>query len=103
MSRSIERNLLTWMVCALAPIGMVGYICHNQNNKVVSANEAVIHQHEVKEEMDAIVSLLNTAETSMRGFVITGKDDFLDPYLHASPLIEEHIRRLGALIAKDPD
>jgi CHASE3 domain sensor protein len=103
MSRALEKNLLVWLVCTLAPIGIIGYICQSQTAKVVHDCSRVIHSHEVREKLDSILNMLNTAETSVRGYVITGKPDFLGPYLTASPQIEEQLKLLGSLIADNPD
>lgn len=103
MTRSIEKNLLIWLVCALAPIGIIGYIAHQQTSKVVDDNAWVVHTHEVREEIHSILELLNTAETSMRGFIITGKKEFLEPYLESSPAVEGHLKKLGQLISDNPN
>src|ERR1700733_3036031 len=43
------------------------------------------------------------AETGMRGFVITGKDEFLEPYDRATPHIEKVFAELRRLTAGEPE
>ncbi len=99
----VEKTLLVWLVCALMPIGIIGYIAHDQTSRVAADNAWLVHSHVVREQLDEILNLLNTAETSARGYVITGNETYLEPYLAACPGIAEHIKQLGRLIADNPE
>lgn len=71
-------------------------------------------------QLEQLLSLVKDAETGQRGFVITGKPSYLDPYRHAVAVIdsklhelralvrpeiqqEKHLRRLAPLIARKLD
>lgn len=51
---------------------------------------------------DKTLADLLSAETGQRGFLITGREEFLDPYNHAWPRIEDDLAQLRKLLADRP-
>ncbi|MEA2509001.1 MAG: hypothetical protein QOG21_1083 [Actinomycetota bacterium] len=51
---------------------------------------------------DALEELVINLETGLRGFVITGKDRFLEPWRQARAAFPKQARALEALVADDP-
>jgi signal transduction histidine kinase len=66
--------------------------------QVVESHTATV---EVQATLYEISSLISDAETAERGYVLTGKADYLDPYRDARPKLEDRFRHLNALLAKD--
>jgi CHASE3 domain sensor protein len=52
--------------------------------------------------LEQLVSTLNDAETGQRGYVITGRDDYLQPHHEALIRYGEVIERIGTLTADNP-
>ena len=67
-------------VILLAVIGTVSYRIFDS---LASTSYLVAHTHLVLDHVARVLSLLKDAETGQRGFVITGDESFLEPYLTA--------------------
>ena len=59
--------------------------------------EGVQHTTQILTELDAVLSGVTDAETGQRGFIITGNEQYLAPYLAATGATEAHLEALKAL------
>jgi PAS domain S-box-containing protein len=59
------------------------------------------HWREVYRDLEELLSLARDAESGQRGYVITGRDEYLQPYLDADPKISAQLDRVQALIKGD--
>jgi CHASE3 domain sensor protein len=73
---------------ALLAVGVVSYV---NTDKLLNASKQVSHTHEVLENLDVIIQLLQEAETGQRGFLITGENRYLEPYNHAVANIQKSL------------
>ena len=62
----------------------------------------VQHSNEMYVRLGRLLALARDAETGQRGFVITGRDEYLEPYLDAVPQIARQFDRLEPLLKGDP-
>ncbi len=69
-------------------------ISFNMINKQVETADWVVHTDEVLTEIHYIENLVVDMETGLRGFLITGKDEFLEPYVDGNNLFEATITEL---------
>jgi CheY-like chemotaxis protein/CHASE3 domain sensor protein len=67
------------------------------------AASAVSHTMKVREQLQAVVSTLKDAETSQRGFLLTGTESYLSPYNQARAALPGEIAKLRELLADNPD
>jgi PAS domain S-box-containing protein len=70
--------------------------------RLMGEYEAVQHTTLILTELDAVLSGVTDAETGQRGFIITGDERYLAPYLTAASATEAHLDRLRALSRDDP-
>ncbi|MEO8847170.1 MAG: CHASE3 domain-containing protein [Casimicrobiaceae bacterium] len=67
--------------------------------------QQVVESHSASLEMQTtlyeILGFVTDAETSQRGYLLTGKPEYLDPYKHARPKIEDRFNKLNRLLAKE--
>ncbi|MFA9391095.1 MAG: methyl-accepting chemotaxis protein [Prolixibacteraceae bacterium] len=66
-------------------------------NKLVNNSDWVSHTQEVLKEINHILGLLKDTETGQRGFVITGEEDYLEPFNNAKAELPIQIERLKTL------
>ena len=64
---------------------------------------AVLTTHNFLASLHATASLVKDVETSQRGFLLTGRDDFLDSYLHAIAHLPASRKALAEFVAATPD
>lgn len=61
--------------------------------------QLVEHTYNVINDLEGVISDLKDVQSSVRGYVITGMDDYLTPYFVSEPRIEEGLARLEILLA----
>ncbi len=67
------------------------------------AANAVSHTMKVREQLQVLVSTLKDAETSQRGFLLTGTESYLSPYNQARAALPGEIAKLRELLSDNPD
>ncbi len=72
------------------------YINFKKEAKLVEIN---LHSYETIREADLILTSLTSIETGARGYAITGKDQFLEPYRTGMVSYEQHYNKLKLLTA----
>jgi methyl-accepting chemotaxis protein len=84
---------------ALVVVGVFGY---RSAQAVIEGNKWVAHSQEVRREIAELMVQLVNAETGQRGYVITGKEGFLDPYKGANDASLRAYAKLRQLTADNP-
>ena len=64
--------------------------------------QAVAHTHAVINALDRVLTRAVDAETGERGYLITGRDDYLEPYHASSAALDTEVNQLATLVADDP-
>src|SRR5438105_2655093 len=88
---------------ALAVLAAIGVTAYLSTRRLVDNGERVTHTHQVLETLESILSLMKDAETGQRGFVLTGKDSYLEPYTGAKGAIGTRINDLRDLTHDNKD
>jgi PAS domain S-box-containing protein len=73
-----------------------------QLNSLLDAAQWVDHTDQVITQAHAIQELLIDQETGLRGYVITGEQDFLEPYRRAQTSISPTLGVLASLVSDTP-
>src|SRR5262245_41903580 len=84
-----------WLVLAVLVVAAALVIASLAT--IVRSNAWVEHTRQVLAAAEQTLALLTEAETGQRGFLLTGRDDYLDPYRAAQPELMEVLGRLQAL------
>ena len=63
---------------------------------------AVLHSNELLLALDNVLSLVKDAESGQRGYVITGRPEYLAPYRAAVGSIQAQMDALERLVARRP-
>jgi len=97
----VRSTALMLLVGLLALMGIVGTTLWLGERTQVYFNE-VVEAREARAAAVDLRALLQDAETSQRGFVITADEDYLEPYRQALASIDEAFSRLDAVLAPYP-
>ncbi len=62
----------------------------------------VVHSFSVRDQLIRILSLVQSAETGQRGYLLTGRDDYLGPYTMALDQLPSNLDHLAELISDNP-
>jgi CHASE3 domain sensor protein len=86
-------------VLTLLVIAGAGY---RSINELVDNDRLVTHTTTVREDLARLLATVTDAETGGRGFIITGKDAFLDPLKRARGEVAEQFATLKTLTSDNP-
>lgn len=70
---------------------------------LISNQKMVEHTQTVLGELEATIAAVSDLETGVRGYMITDRPNFLDPYNASRLEIDFHIARLEELVADNPE
>src|SRR5579859_6863504 len=97
MKLSLGKKILGgFVICSLVLI-LVAFISFRNSENLVYSSQWVNHTHEVLNEFDQVMVSALDAETGERGYIITGDENYLEPFHHAKSALSEHIDRVRQL------
>lgn len=100
MEWSLPRKIALGVASALAALSVASYQTTRHFREI---NHRVAHTHEVLREIVALRAELKDAESSQLGYVLTGKESYLDAFGRAKLRIDAHLKDLLQLTEDDPD
>ncbi len=80
-------------------VGVLAFISFRKLNANI---QWVDHTHLVIENLENVLLLLDEAETGQRGFIITGRNEYLEPYNTALAGIDQRIQTVRRLTRDNP-
>jgi methyl-accepting chemotaxis protein len=108
-SQMMFRNLKTRPKMLLGfsiPIllmAIVAYVVSACFQAAVEISDWVQHTHEVIAHGNGLAKLIVDMETGERGFLITGKEEFLEPFEASQKSWSEKVDRLAELVSDNPE
>jgi PAS domain S-box-containing protein len=100
---SIEKKTAAGLAVAGLILLVVSGLSYRNARGFIEASQWVSHTHDVLAELEATLSALADAQTTVRAFIITGQEVFLEPYHAAVPAVRAHVDRLKSLTVDNPD
>ena len=96
-----KRILVSFCVATvvLISVGLSSYLSYS---KMSRQKDLVDHTYEVIGIIENIFSDVVDIQSSQRGYVITGLEDYMAPYYAALPRIQKNLHQLGRLIVDNP-
>jgi signal transduction histidine kinase len=82
---------------------IVGVTAWQANSKQIQNSALVTHTHQILSHAEGLLSAMTSAESTMRGYLISGNADILKPYKNTTEDIEYQYRSLLALTADSPE
>ncbi|PLY02991.1 MAG: chemotaxis protein [Desulfuromonas sp.] len=86
----------------LALMVVLSILVYTSVNSLLNTFSWVDHTHVVLEEAEEVLAAAADMETGMRGFLLAGKEEFLDPYKGGSRLFDEKIAELTETVNDNP-
>jgi PAS domain S-box-containing protein len=85
---------------ASAILVLIGGICYQNSQVLVENSNQVRITQELINRREKLLSLIKDAETGQRGYLLTGNKSYLEPYQIAVNQINQEIKTLKSLTAK---
>jgi signal transduction histidine kinase len=102
MKLNLRKKIYTGFFIASVLIGLLSYFYLKSNRDFIQSSEAV-HLSTMKlRQLERVLSLLKDAETGERGYIITQKEPFLQPYDAATQGLDNETNQLKQMIGNDP-
>ena len=73
------------------------------NQRLRDGYTQVIRSQQVQRDISTLLGELVNAEAGQRGYLLTGKEGYLDPYYRALPHITQLMAQIRAHYADDPE
>ena len=95
-------TLLVFLVLALTLSGGVVVFSERTHRRLSDANQQIASSTEAQGIVSELLALVIDAETAQRGFLMTERQEYLEPYVVALPQIEPKLARLRDATAGVP-
>lgn len=96
---TFKRNLLLGLGLSLILLFISSLASYFSITNLISNSEMVRKSNATIKDLDNVLSLMKDAETGQRGYLLTGDQMFLEPYINAKSKIAEAISTLSAEIS----
>ncbi len=96
MKWSLNSKIMAGYGLALLVVLVIGALTYHSTNQFIALVEERRQIREGLANLNVLLSELKDAETGERGFVITGKEEFLEPYNSAQNGMNEYLRAIQA-------
>jgi len=95
----IGTRILAGYGVVLLIFGIVSVISYRAATELIRSADTVKHSYQVKESLARTLTTMIDAETGQRGFLLTGRELYLEPYQAALKTIEGNLREVQRLTA----
>ncbi len=85
----------------VAGLSLMGLELRREFDRVRTLRAEAEQSHLARQELQAVFSLMQDAETGQRGYIITGQPQFRQPYERAVRMLDSELPRLRAAYADD--
>jgi signal transduction histidine kinase len=99
---SIDKTTLLAIIIPMVAILLVGYISYENTIEFIQKDVVDDRINSIIQRLDNIISTITDAETGQRGYIITNRIDYLEPYNSAVRDIPSQLGTLDTMIANEP-
>jgi PAS domain S-box-containing protein len=102
MSRAWKFNVFWWFTLAVVGLLVNAGICYRNLVTLVDNSDLLVHSQRVLNLLESVASTVKDAETGQRGFLLTERKEYLEPYHQAVDQIGKELGELRQLTAGQP-
>ena len=99
---SIDKTTLLAIVIPMVALLLVGYISYENTIQFIQKDAVDDRINSIIQRLDNIISTITDAETGQRGYIITNRIDYLEPYNSAVRDIPSQLGTLDMMIDNEP-
>lgn len=103
MGGSIRRWLVLTFAAAVLLIGFVGGLAYRTTTRLVLANQRLMASHSLVEHLTYLRLLIDDAESGARGYALTGRKEYLEPYHASVAQVDSTVQTLRHDLAESPE
>ncbi len=99
---ALERRVYVALAIGLVALLIAGSASFFSARDSVARFDRVEHTHQVRRQVQLLLSSLQDVETGSRGYAITGSPNYLGPYKRAAAQADQVFRDLATLVQDNP-
>lgn len=97
MKWSVGTKISGGYILGLIMLVFIGITSYYNTTRLIETSDLTVHTYLVLTKLERLLSLLKDVETSQRGYIITGKESYLEPYQNAVKEIDKEISEVKIL------
>ncbi len=101
MTESLRRNVHATFGAALFLLLLIGGVCYWSVSGFLAAAAERRHSYEVRDRLNDVLAHLQDAETGQRGYLLTGQEPYLAPYVRGVASLARDVAALRQLAGLD--
>jgi PAS domain S-box-containing protein len=102
MRWSTEKKIFIIFALTFLLVVSVGIVAYQHASQTIETHQRVIHTRDVLDALDAILVDMLNAESGHRGYILTGRSSYLEPYNFAISSLGGQLYYLRNLISDNP-
>ena len=99
---AMEPRTFAGFLVAIAAVVVIAVLSYDSLRETHVRSESLARTVEVLAQIQGLVSTLKDAETGQRGYLLTGRESYLEPFLNAKRVLPDQFANLRALLGDDP-
>ncbi|HSE98022.1 MAG TPA: CHASE3 domain-containing protein, partial [Blastocatellia bacterium] len=98
-----KNTSIAGLLAATAILAFIGLASYNSTSNFIETSRSVTQSYTLIESLEDVLIRITDAETGSRGYVITGRESYLEPYKFALDSLGANLANLRRLTADDPE
>ncbi len=98
----VDKITLLTIAIPMIALLFVGYVSYENTIQLIKMGSFVNKINLIIQKLEQLFSTITDAETGQRGFIITDRSDYLEPYNSAIKDIHNRLLNLNKLVANEP-
>ena len=103
MKWSLERKAIIGLLAGLCILMVVAVFAYRCTIQFLQVTEQRAQTHLVLEKVENLLTLITDTETGARGYIVTGKKRFLEPYQNALAVLNHSRSELRTFLRDIPE
>lgn len=98
-SLTIGQQVAAGFALPIIILVVLSTVTYNSTQRLMETSYWVTHTHQVLAEISDLYADLQDVESGTRGFVISGKDEYLEPFRTGSESVPKRYKRVAELVS----
>src|SRR4051812_43840331 len=98
----LQRMLLRWILIPVLALSALSGVWLWEISRLLATAHWVDHADRVLSQAHKVESHLIERESALRGFLLSGKSEFLEPYKGSDQQLDADLSQLAALVRDEP-
>ena len=100
---TVGRRLVAGFGLSALTLVLVAVVSYRNAYLLIENDAWVAHSHQVRIELADLLSELKDAETGQRGYLLTGDDNYLEPYTSSLGALQTTLAELRKITSDNPE